>query len=371
MAWLNGVPCVPGPAPNERLGFLDIFVQGTAHSKYDPRNYGGGHLFRDMIEGKEIYVECESDDGRYFESHFKLEQLDFARIYSMRNCYRNYMCFSNLKDLPTYKNNPVTIFAYRFMPVNSGISMVGSGEMNPLQNDPNFRMIRIGTKILVNKAPGIIVGCGTRSDPTRPTISAVADMFEMDPEFMGGFRTSAAVEVTNSLSIPIPMLDQEAIDTVAQALDENIVIPLADMGDRVAMSLSVNYGDIWTNADLEFEFDSDKCVRCSQTCIAEYYCPMHAINWQTKTLDQDKCFHCGACNINCPGGVFKPKEGDYKGHMGLVYVKELDVTLPVTFRETDRLRSQKLAEYLKEMLQRGGYLFADTDFMVTMRPRGF
>jgi uncharacterized protein (DUF39 family) len=50
--WLNGVPGKPGPAPNERLGVVDVLIHGTAHSRYDPNGYGGGHLFRDMVEGK-------------------------------------------------------------------------------------------------------------------------------------------------------------------------------------------------------------------------------------------------------------------------------------------------------------------------------
>ena len=367
MLWLNGVPGIPGPAPNERLGVVDTLVHGTAESTYDPRNYGGGHLFRDMIEGREIYVECESDDGRYFESHFKLDQLEFARMYSFRNAFQNYPSFSNLKNLPSYRDNPKSIFTYRPMPVNSGINMTGAGELNPLENDPLLRMIRIGTKILVNKAPGVIIGCGTRSELGHGALSIAADMLKMDAEFMGGFRTFGAIEIVNSLAVPIPGLDEEVIDTIASVLDENIALPLADLGDRLPM-YQLNYGDVWINADLEFEFDPDECVRCSQSCIAEYYCPMHAIDWQKKTLDEDKCFHCGACNVNCPGGAFRPKEGEYKGHMGLVHVKGLDATLPITFRQSDRFRALKLTEYLKEIMQRGEFLFADTDFMITYRP---
>ncbi len=43
--WLNGVPAQPGPCPNERLGVVDLVVNGTSHA--DDR-YGGRHLFRDL-----------------------------------------------------------------------------------------------------------------------------------------------------------------------------------------------------------------------------------------------------------------------------------------------------------------------------------
>ena len=48
-AWLNGVPAIPGPCPNERIGVVDLVVFGT--SRANP-SYGGGHLFRDLVEGK-------------------------------------------------------------------------------------------------------------------------------------------------------------------------------------------------------------------------------------------------------------------------------------------------------------------------------
>lgn len=366
MLWLNGVPGYPGPAPNERLDCRDTLVHGTAASKYDPHNYGGGHLFRDMIEGKEIYVECESIDGRYFESHFKLEQLEFARMYNFRSARQRYACFSNLKNLPSYIDSPRSIFNHRSMTVSGWMTAHGSGELNPVHNDPLLRAIRVGTKILVNKAPGIVVGCGTRSEPGHIALAITADMFGMDAEFMGGFRTSGWLEQTIGIAIPIPILDQEAIDTIAGALDENITFPLSDIGDRLPL-YETNYGEIWTNADLEFEFDPDKCIRCSQSCIAEYYCPMNAIDWQRKKLDEDKCFHCGACNVNCPAGAFKPKGGDYKGHLGLAHVKGLDTPLAITWRLCDRLRTIKLTEHLKEIMQRGEFLLADTDFMITYR----
>ena len=36
--WLNGVPAQPGPCPNERLGVVDLVINGTSHA--DDR-YGG------------------------------------------------------------------------------------------------------------------------------------------------------------------------------------------------------------------------------------------------------------------------------------------------------------------------------------------
>lgn len=365
--WLNGVPGMPGPAPNERLGVVDVLIHGTAPSKYDPMGYGGGHLFRDMLEGKEIHAEVESVDGRFFESHFTLRDLDFARFYTFRNSFRNYSAFANIKDMDSYRGNPRSIFAPRFIPRGMGITFSGNGGLNPLENDREFRTMRVGSKVLLNKAPGVLVGSGTRSKPEKANLSIVADMFEMDPEFIGGFKTSYGPEITNSVAIPIPLLDQEMIDGIADALDENIPLPVADIGDRVPLEFK-RYSDAWSPmgqpSGLEVEFDPDRCICCSFNCPAEYYCPMDAISWRKKEIDQLKCFACGACTLNCLGGAFKEKGRDYRGNLGIIQAQGLD--LPIIFRQSDRRRSLLLAAHLKELMDKGEFLLADTDMSIVI-----
>jgi putative methanogenesis marker 16 metalloprotein len=362
-AWLNGVPAYPGPAPNERLGMADVMVYGTDHSIHDPYGYGGGHLFRDMVEGKEIHAECESIEGRYYESTFTLDELDFARIYTIRNAFSYYMSVANIKNHPSYRENPSSIFAFRPMPVGSGLTMSGTGELNPLQND-RLKTIRVGTKVLVNKAPGVVVGCGTRSTVGHEALSVVADMFDMDPEFMGGFKTSFGPEVVSSVAIPIPVLDEELVKNLCETLDENIPLPFADIGDRIPIT-QITYADIWKDAELEMEFDADKCMYCSFTCAAEYYCPMGAILWKDREIDDKLCVRCGACAVNCPGGAFKGKGGVYRGNMGEVYA--LNHVWPIIFRQSDRYRALLLADYLKELMETGEFLLSDTDLEIKIR----
>ena len=54
-AWINGVPASVGPCPNERLGIIDMMVFGTSRSKNKP-DYGGGHLFRDLVDRASEHV---------------------------------------------------------------------------------------------------------------------------------------------------------------------------------------------------------------------------------------------------------------------------------------------------------------------------
>lgn len=161
-------------------------------------------------------------------------------------------------------------------------------------------------KILLNGSPGVIIGYGTRSTPAKKALFVAGDMFSMDPQYMGGFKTSYGVEVTNGIAVPFPITDEKTLDGLSRCLDENIPLPVADLADRTALR-NLTYADIWAGAKLEVEFDPDRCICCSFQCPAEYYCPMGAISWKDKRIDEDLCVACGACTANCMGGAFKGK----------------------------------------------------------------
>ncbi|MCD6297728.1 MAG: methanogenesis marker 16 metalloprotein, partial [Deltaproteobacteria bacterium] len=216
-----------------------------------------------------------------------------------------------------------------------------------------------GMKLLVNKAPGVLIGYGTRSTPRMGSLSVAADMFDMDPEFMGGFKTSYGVEVTNSIAVPFPILNQGILDDLANCLDEKIPLRIADIGDRIPV-VEGTYAEIWSGAKLEVEFDPDRCIYCSFQCPAEYYCPMGAISWKDKKIDETLCFGCGACTSNCLGGAFMGKGDVPKGRIGQIHAFDTDI--PIIFRQSNRFRSELVVEYLKEIMEKGEFLLNDSDF---------
>jgi ferredoxin len=187
-------------------------------------------------------------------------------------------------------------------------------------------------------------------------------MYEMKPELMGGFRTSLGPELATCISIPIPILNQDILDAVCEARDENIIVPVDDIGDREIVG-QIRYSDVYgKDAPLEFEYDQDKCMTCSFTCPVEYYCPMKAFSRFKKEIDQDKCFHCGACVFNCIAGAFKKKNGEHIRNLGSPYIESLGIHIPIIWRMSDRLRAQEETEYLKELMLDGEFLLIDTDF---------
>ena len=79
----------------------------------------------------------------------------------------------------------------------------------------------------------IFMGKGTRSSPDKPNVSAFADMRRMDPDMMGGMKTSHGLECLTSLAVPIPVLDEEILLGL-KILDRDVPLPASDINGRTA-----------------------------------------------------------------------------------------------------------------------------------------
>jgi putative methanogenesis marker 16 metalloprotein len=338
--WINNIPASIGPCPNERLGIIDLMIFGTSHSKEKP-DYGGGHLLRDLVEGKEVQVKVETSEGKSFAENLTLTDIPYARIFSTRNAFMNYVAFVNPRD-----SSLATIFSALDFP--SGLSCAtvsGCGQLNPIKNDPYLETIGIGTRILLNGAEGFVVGTGTRSMAIRPNLLGLADMHQMRPEYMGGFVTSAGPECIGSWAVPIPVLNRSILENIKK-LDRDIPLPIMDVNIRQTIH-KTNYEDVWGSADLEIDFDCTKCINC-ESCAAEIVCPMRALSFKSGQVSRDKkkCFNCGLCTSQCKGGAFK-------GNLGAINFKGKKI--PIVLRQSDRARAIKLADELKFQILDGSF----------------
>ena len=339
-AWLNGVPALAGPCPNEGLGVLDLMVFGTAHSKDDPR-YGGGHLFRDLVERKKIDVEVETDAGKTFEAEVTLDDMPLARLFGTRHCFKNYTAFVNPGDEPVS-----TIFhAIEFGPRLSGASVSGCGHLNPVENDPLLETIGVGTRVLINGAEGYVTGKGTRSTLEKPNFSGFADLHRMDPEYMGGFLTSSGPECVCSWAVPVPVLNRSILASVTKG-DSDISLPVVDVVNRTLVG-ATTYGDVWEGADLAVRFDPGVCKGCDR-CRPEAVCPTRSVGFDNgmPTLDRTTCFNCGLCATCCAGDVFSAELGALRFDGQRV---------PIVVRQSDRQRALRLAEDLKMRILEGSF----------------
>jgi len=338
--WINGVPTCVGPCPNERLGILDLMVFGTSHS-IDRPDYGGGHLLRDLVEGKEAEVLVETEDGRSFSKSVRLDDIPYARIFSTRNAFMNYVAFVN----PAGVGVPTIFNAANFAPHLACATVSGCGQINPVKNDPYLKTIGFGTRILLNGAQGFVIGTGTRSMASRPNLQGLADMHRMNPEYMGGFVTSAGPECIGSWAVPIPILNESTLESIKK-LDRDIVLPIMDVNIRETMCRT-SYEDVWGGSDLEVEFDPERCIAC-ESCKVEMVCPMRAVTFEEGKVRRDmaRCFNCGLCSTQCAGGAFR-------ADLGAINLEGRKV--PIILRQSDKARAIKLAGMLKRQILDGSF----------------
>jgi uncharacterized protein (DUF39 family) len=183
--WLNGVLGFPGPAPNERLGLVDTLIFADRVADDERGNYSGAELIAGIVNREKIQVECLSVEGDTYESSFTLDQVEFARMY-VYNSFINRFYAENQTSLKT----------------------------------SHLKTIRAGTKILLNRAKGIVIGCGTRSAPQCRSLSFAADMFEMAPECMRQSETDRGMSIINSVTLAIPVLTEDILNDFADCLME-------------------------------------------------------------------------------------------------------------------------------------------------------
>ncbi|MCX6699882.1 MAG: methanogenesis marker 16 metalloprotein [Methanomicrobiales archaeon] len=333
--WLNGVPAVPGPCPNENLGLVDLIVYGTAHAN---ASYGGGHLLRDLVQGNPVDVVVKAEQ-KTFNASVTLEDLEFARLITTRSAFKNYSALVNPRSRPLNS----TIFSVTPMQGRfTEASVSGCGEINPLENDPAMRVIGPGTHILVNGGEGYVMGTGTRSSAGRPNLSFFADLKGMDPDMMGGFITSAGPECLVSCAVPIPVLDNESLSALS-VLHEQVPLPVADVADRTPLAVTT-YGEVWNGTDPVIRFDPSLCTSC-ESCAAAARCPTGAIT--TGPINYHYCVHCGTCTFTCPAHA-------YHGRLGSLPINPSQ-KVPVVLRQSSLTHAKRLCERLKHQIMKGEF----------------
>lgn len=331
---LNGVPAVPGPCPNERLGLVDLIVYGTAHAS---GQYGGGHLFQDIIADREIHVEVTSE-GTSYSTNITGKSLPHARLFTTRSAFKNYTAIINQSSVPVQ-----TIFSVLLLAGNRAeVTVSGCGEINPIENDPKLRFLKAGSTVLVNGGLGKVIGEGTRSSPARPNIAVHGDMAGMDPGLCGGFKTSAGPECLTSIGTAIPLVD-DAVVAALMVRDTGIVMPVMDISDRQQVSNST-YDRVWTGTSRSVRYDPAGCLRCDP-CRVGNNCPVDAIDSSGK-IDHARCFRCGTCVHLCKGST-------YLGIFGSLNLP--DGTVPVVLRQSDRVRAEIICKQVKIMIQEGSF----------------
>ncbi|NLE04075.1 MAG: CBS domain-containing protein [Crenarchaeota archaeon] len=240
-AWINGVPIThPGAA-------VDLYIGATSISE-TKSDYGGGHVIEDLVNGKEVDLSALAHGTDcYPKTHLKtrLTKDDLNQFYllNFRNCYQRYNCAVNSRD--------ETIYTYvgKLLPHMRNATYSGTGELNPLANDPDYETIGIGTRIFLGGAQGYVIGEGTQHDPKNQfgNIMVRGNAKNMSSEFLRGAAfTRYGATLYVGIGIPIPILNEGMVKKTA-IRDEDIYTNVVDYGvprrDRPKLA-KINYKEL-------------------------------------------------------------------------------------------------------------------------------
>jgi uncharacterized protein (DUF39 family) len=239
--YLNDVPAYSG------IAAVDLFIGVTAVPDEDPRNkvhpgdfnYGGGHVIEDLVAGKDVRLEAtaygtDCYPRRKLETLIKLEDINEAVLFNIRNAYQNYNVAVNLSDR--------TIYTYMgvLKPNLGNANYCSAGQLSPLLNDPCYKTIGIGTRILLGGGVGYVAWHGTQHNPAAPrldngvpkrpagTLALIGDLKQMKPEWLRGTSMLGyGTTLTVGIAVPIPILSEEIVRYTA-VRDEDIVAAIVD-----------------------------------------------------------------------------------------------------------------------------------------------
>jgi len=254
---LNDIPVYAGFAA------VDFFVGATAIPDDDPRNkihpgkfpYGGGHLIEDLVAGKDakLIARAYGTDcypRRKLETWVRLEDMNEAVLFNMRNCYQNYNVAVNLSDRMIYTYMGV------LHPRLHNATYCSAGQLSPLLNDPLYRTIGIGTRIFLGGGIGYVVDRGTQHNPGVPrtdagvprmgagTLAVMGDLKQMSHRWLRGASfTGYGVTLAVGIGIPIPILDEEMLKYTA-VTDKDIVAQVVDYSEAYPNCIPGSLGEV-------------------------------------------------------------------------------------------------------------------------------
>ena len=220
--WLNEVEAYTG------IAAVDAYLGVTQISEINVE-YGGAHVIEELVKGKEVELKAiaygtDCYPRKEIITEINLEDLNQAVMLNPRNAYQRYKAATNSSDrlLRTYMGT--------LLPNFGNVTFAGTGEISPLNNDPEYRTIGIGTRIFLCGAKGYVIGEGTQHSPPFGTLMVKGNLKDMKSEFMRAVvMPGYGVTMMLGIGIPIPILDEDMARFTA-IRDEEIKTEIIDFG---------------------------------------------------------------------------------------------------------------------------------------------
>jgi uncharacterized protein (DUF39 family) len=225
--YLNDVPTYTG------IAAVDVFIGVNALPDDDPRNkfypgefnYGGGYVIQELVAGKDIRLIAtaygtDCYPRKKLETLINIKDMNEAILFNVRNAYQDYNVAVNLSDKVRYTYMGV------LKPNLGNANYCSAGQLSPLLNDPYYKTIGVGTKILLGGGVGYVAWHGTQHNPT-----ALRGDNGMKPEWLvGTSMLGYGCTLTVGIGVPIPILSEEILRYTAVG-DADILAPIVDYSD--------------------------------------------------------------------------------------------------------------------------------------------
>ena len=253
--WFDGVPAYAG------FGAVDLYLGATAMADYSSieasgdrssnvgettglrsRNNtrrGGGHVIADLIAGKPITVKALGQQTdcyprAAFENSITKDSINQFYLFNPRNLYQNFIVGVNGSDRPLYT------YLGTLQPELANAVYSNPGAISPLLNDPDLKLVGIGSKIWLGGGVGYIAWEGTQHFPLQKrlpnrtpigpasTVALIGDAKQMDAHWVRGcYFTNYGSSLMIGVGVPLPVLDESVIAACA-VQDKDIVAPVID-----------------------------------------------------------------------------------------------------------------------------------------------
>ncbi len=220
--WLNDVEAYTG------IAAVDAYL-GVTQLSESIENYGGGHVIEELVKGKEVELRAigygtDCYPRKEIVTEISLEDVNQAVMVNPRNAYQRYRAATNSSNrlLRTYMGT--------LLPNFGNVTFAGTGEISPLNNDPEYRTIGVGTRIFLCGAKGYVIGEGTQHSPPFGTLMVKGELREMKPEYMkAAYFPGYGATLFVGIGIPIPILDADMARFTA-VRNEEIETEIIDFG---------------------------------------------------------------------------------------------------------------------------------------------
>jgi uncharacterized protein (DUF39 family) len=243
--WLDGIPAYAG------LGAVDLYLGATAMADYNvndsdsnlsPRTLserGGGHVIEDLIAGKSVNLKAIGQQTdcyprASFENSITKATINQFYLYNPRNLYQNFIVGVNGGDRTLYT------YLGPLQPRLGNAVYSNSGAISPLLNDPDLKLIGIGSKVWLGGGIGYVAWEGTQHFPLQKrlpnrtpigpaaTVALIGDAKQMKARWVRGcYFKNYGSSLMLGVGVPLPVLREEVIHHCSVG-DRDIVAPVID-----------------------------------------------------------------------------------------------------------------------------------------------